>query len=104
MPNRMLWLVDMGDGTWAVCCLACRLPCTAAPNPEQSAPSTATAVSRSSPSAAAGAADPDRSTPRWAAPARTPPVDGRAARHQPTRRTPLSPTTLPPHHRSGGGR
>ena len=25
MPNRMLWLVDMGDGSWAVCCLACRL-------------------------------------------------------------------------------
>jgi hypothetical protein len=25
MPNRILWLVDMGDGSWAVCCLACRL-------------------------------------------------------------------------------
>jgi hypothetical protein len=24
MPHRMLWLVDMGDGSWAVCCLACR--------------------------------------------------------------------------------
>jgi len=24
MPNRNLWLIDMGDGTWAVCCLACR--------------------------------------------------------------------------------
>jgi hypothetical protein len=22
---RNLWQVDMGDGTWAVCCLACRL-------------------------------------------------------------------------------
>jgi hypothetical protein len=25
MPNRNLWLIDMGDGTWAVCCMACRL-------------------------------------------------------------------------------
>jgi hypothetical protein len=25
MANRNLWLIDMGDGTWAVCCMACRL-------------------------------------------------------------------------------
>jgi hypothetical protein len=25
MPSRSLWQIDMGDGTWAVCCLACRL-------------------------------------------------------------------------------
>jgi hypothetical protein len=25
MPNPMLWLIDMGDGSWAVCCMACRL-------------------------------------------------------------------------------
>ena len=25
MPSRPLWLIDMGDGTWAVCCTACRL-------------------------------------------------------------------------------
>ena len=24
MAHRNLWLIDMGDGTWAVCCLACR--------------------------------------------------------------------------------
>jgi hypothetical protein len=24
MPYRNLWLIDMGDGTWAVCCTACR--------------------------------------------------------------------------------
>jgi hypothetical protein len=24
MPYRNLWLIDMGDGTWAVCCMACR--------------------------------------------------------------------------------
>ena len=26
MLDATLWQVDMGDGTWAVCCLACRLP------------------------------------------------------------------------------
>jgi hypothetical protein len=25
MAHRNLWLIDMGDGTWAVCCLACRI-------------------------------------------------------------------------------
>jgi hypothetical protein len=25
MLDATLWQVDMGDGTWAVCCLACRL-------------------------------------------------------------------------------
>ena len=25
MAHRNLWLIDMGDGTWAVCCMACRL-------------------------------------------------------------------------------
>ena len=25
MAHRNLWLTDMGDGTWAVCCMACRL-------------------------------------------------------------------------------
>jgi hypothetical protein len=24
MAHRNLWQIDMGDGTWAVCCLACR--------------------------------------------------------------------------------
>jgi hypothetical protein len=24
MTHRNLWLIDMGDGTWAVCCMACR--------------------------------------------------------------------------------
>jgi hypothetical protein len=33
MPNRMLWLVDMGDGSWAVCCLACRLALYRGPKP-----------------------------------------------------------------------
>ena len=25
MPRRTTWLIDMGDGTWAVCCMACRI-------------------------------------------------------------------------------
>ena len=25
MAHRNLWLIDMGDGTWVVCCMACRL-------------------------------------------------------------------------------
>ena len=24
MAHRNLWQIDMGDGTWAVCCMACR--------------------------------------------------------------------------------
>ena len=25
MAHRNLWQIDMGDDTWAVCCMACRL-------------------------------------------------------------------------------
>ena len=25
MARRTTWLIDMGDGTWSVCCMACRL-------------------------------------------------------------------------------
>ena len=25
VARRNLWLIDMGDGTWSVCCMACRL-------------------------------------------------------------------------------
>ena len=25
MARRPIWLVDLGDGTWAVSCMACRL-------------------------------------------------------------------------------
>ncbi len=25
MARRSLWLIDLGDGTWAVSCLACRI-------------------------------------------------------------------------------
>jgi hypothetical protein len=33
MPNRNLWLIDMGDGTWAVCCMACRRALYRGPKP-----------------------------------------------------------------------
>jgi hypothetical protein len=26
VPRRTIWQIDMGDGTWAVCCMACQLP------------------------------------------------------------------------------
>jgi hypothetical protein len=54
MTHRNLWLIDMGDGTWAVCCLACHLARTAAPNAPPTGCSPATAANPSSPSAAAG--------------------------------------------------
>ena len=25
MPRRTTWRIDMGDGTWSVCCMACRI-------------------------------------------------------------------------------
>ena len=25
MARRTTWLIDMGDGSWAVCCMACRV-------------------------------------------------------------------------------
>ena len=33
MANRNLWQIDMGDGTWAVCCMACRLALYRGPKP-----------------------------------------------------------------------
>jgi hypothetical protein len=34
MRYATLWQVDMGDGTWAVCCLACRLALYRGPKPQ----------------------------------------------------------------------
>jgi hypothetical protein len=25
VSRRTTWLIDMGDGTWSVCCMACRI-------------------------------------------------------------------------------
>ena len=25
MARRTTWLIDMGNGTWSVCCMACRI-------------------------------------------------------------------------------
>ena len=33
MAHRNLWLIDMGDGTWAVCCMACRRALYRGPRP-----------------------------------------------------------------------
>jgi hypothetical protein len=34
MPKTMLWQVDMGDGSWAVCCTVCRLAIYRGPKPQ----------------------------------------------------------------------
>jgi hypothetical protein len=33
VPYRNLWLIDMGDGTWAVCCMTCRRALFHGPKP-----------------------------------------------------------------------
>jgi hypothetical protein len=33
MAHRNLWLIDMCDGTWAVCCMACRIALYRGPKP-----------------------------------------------------------------------
>ena len=33
MTRRTTWLIDMGDDTWAVCCMACRLALYRGPRP-----------------------------------------------------------------------
>jgi hypothetical protein len=34
MLNPTVWQVGMGDGTWAVCCLACRIVLYRGPKPQ----------------------------------------------------------------------
>jgi hypothetical protein len=88
VPRRLIWQIDMGDGTHAVVCMACRLPLYRGPKLA---------------AAAGNGADPGlpRQGPVWRREP-GPALDGRAAHRQPTRRPPVSPITLPPHH-SGGG-
>ena len=33
MARRTTWLIDLGDGTWAVCCMACRIALYRGPKP-----------------------------------------------------------------------
>jgi hypothetical protein len=33
VPRRTTWPIDMGDGTWAVCCMACRMALYRGPKP-----------------------------------------------------------------------
>jgi hypothetical protein len=51
MAHRNLWLIDMGDGTWAVCCLACRRALYRGPKPSPTGCSPAIAANQSSLSA-----------------------------------------------------
>ena len=84
MARRTIWLIDMGDGTWAVCCMACRLALYRGPKAGADRAAAATAANPSSPSAA-GAGRPDHVAhpgPGVAARSRTP--RGRTRRPPPT--------------------
>jgi hypothetical protein len=83
VARRTTWLIDMGDGTWAVCCMACRIALFRGPKSGADRAATATTANPSSPSAAAGRPDPRPTHPGVAARTRTSPVDGRAAHRQP---------------------
>jgi hypothetical protein len=49
MARRTTWLIDMGDGTWAVCCMACRIALFRGPRPAPTAPPPATTANPSFP-------------------------------------------------------
>jgi hypothetical protein len=72
MARRTTWRIDMGDGTWAVCCMACRIALYRGPRPAPTAPPPPTTANPSCPSAAA-AADRPSSRPTWAPVARRDP-------------------------------
>jgi hypothetical protein len=79
VARRTTWLIDMGDGTWAVSCMACRIALYRGPK--------AGAERAARNHSAAGAGRPERGPTRGpgaAARSRTHPVDGRAAHRQPT--------------------
>jgi hypothetical protein len=50
MLAATLWQVDMGDGTWAVCCLVCQTPLYRGPKPIADLIFDTQCASRSSPS------------------------------------------------------
>jgi hypothetical protein len=81
VARRTTWLIDMGDGTWAVSCMACRIALYRGPRPAPSAPPAATPANPSCPSAAV--ADRPSSRPGAAARPRTSPL-GRTRRPPPT--------------------
>ena len=58
MARGSTWQIDMGDGTWAVCCMACRLALYRGDKRTADRVFAATAANPSSPWAAAGAAGP----------------------------------------------
>jgi hypothetical protein len=88
MAHRNLWLIDMGDGTWAVCCMACRHALYRGPKPvadrvfashrcEPVIPPQPTP-----PGAPIGLVPSPSRAPQWAAPDRPQQLDGCAAAKQ----------------------
>ena len=63
MARRTTWLIDMGDGTWAVSCMACRIALYRGPKAGADRAAAATTANPSSPSAA-GAGRPERGPAR----------------------------------------
>ena len=73
MARRTTWLIDMGDGTWAVSCTACRIALFRGPQAGADRAAAPTTANPSSPSAA-GAGRPDgRARSRCGGATRTPP-------------------------------
>jgi len=85
VARRPIWLIDLGDGTWAVSCMACRIALYRGPKAGADPPPAATPANPSSPSAA-GAGRPDHLThprgPRCGG--ATPDPRGRTRRPPPT--------------------
>jgi hypothetical protein len=83
VARRTTWLIDMGDGTWAVSCMACRIALYRGSKAGADRAAEATTANPSCPSA--GADRPERGPAR--APVRRrdpgPALDGRAAHRQP---------------------
>ena len=83
MTRRPIWLIDLGDGTWAVSCMACRIALYRGSKAGADRAAHRTTANPSSPSAGAGRPDHvAHPGPGVAARSRTP-VDGRAAHRQP---------------------
>ena len=87
MAHRNLWLIDMGDGTWAVCCMACRRALYRGPKPVAdrvfASHRCEPVIPLSRPAGGADRPSPQPiARPQWAAPDRPQQLDECAAANQ----------------------
>ena len=82
MARRTTWLIDMGDGTWSVCCMACRIALYRGSKAGADRTAAPTPANPSSPSAAS-AGRPTRHPSPGGRRHPGPTLDGRAAHRQP---------------------